>query len=78
MLNYPYLCFNMHARNAILHNQQRIIVRKAHIKFQPDCLKAFQDKVKKVKKNRTNYAQSCMPQTPPSLTRCVSLLQSFR
>ena len=45
----------MHGRDTILHIQQRIIIKKAHVKFQPDWLKIFREKVKKVKKH-TNHA----------------------
>ena len=27
----------MHGRDTILHIQQRIIIKKAHVKFQPNC-----------------------------------------
>ena len=40
----------MHARDIILHNQHRIIIEKAHLKFQLDLLKIFRERLKKVKK----------------------------
>ena len=33
----------MLTRDTILHTQQLIVVRKAHVKFQPDWLKILQE-----------------------------------
>ena len=39
----------MHARDAILHIQQRITIKRAHLKFQHDWLKILKENVKKWK-----------------------------
>ena len=57
-LIYAYLFLIMHARDTILLIQQLIIITKAPVKFQPDWLEIFPEKVKKVKKN-IDYAQLC-------------------
>ena len=47
MPNYPQLYLYMHVIDIILHIHKRIIMTKAHVKFQSDWLKIFQEKVKK-------------------------------
>ena len=44
----------MHAKDTILHIQQQIIITKAPVKFQPDWLEIFPEKVKKLKKRMQN------------------------
>ena len=66
---------NMHTRDTMLHIQQSIIIKKTHVKFQPDWLRIFREKVKKVNKSHElciNQAYLCMPQKPLSLIRCAS------
>ena len=46
----------MHARDTILQVKRQIIISKAHVKFQLDWLKIFQEKVKKVKKINNIYS----------------------
>ena len=55
MPDYPYSYLIMHTRDTILHTQQKIIMIKAHVKFQPDWSKISQEKVKEAKK-RINHA----------------------
>ena len=49
MPDYLQLYLIMHARDTILHIQQCIIITKSYVKFQPDELKIFWEKMKKVK-----------------------------
>ena len=63
MPDYPYSYLIMHTRDTILHTQQKIIMIKAHVKFQPDWSKISQEKVKEAKK-RINYAQLRMQLIP--------------
>ena len=39
MPNYPYLYLIMYEKDTILHIQQRIIITKTHVKFQPGVKK---------------------------------------
>ena len=54
MLYYSYLHSIMHTRDTISYYQQRIIITKTRVKFQPDWLD-FPRKSEKLK-NRINYA----------------------
>ena len=48
MPNYPQLCLIIHARDNILHTQQRIIITKAQVKLQADWLNMFGEEMIKV------------------------------